>query len=205
MSGGGAAGGRASVAVGAVLVVVAMAAVAAEGASWCIARSSASPVALQTALDYACDAGADCSPIQPSGLCYLPNTLQAHASYAFNSYYQRRNYAPGSCEFAGTATTTITDPSYGSCTYPSSPSNAGAATSPATSSATPAMNTPKAAPGATTAAPSTTTSPSFGGAGVGGLKPGFGPGTTDATSPAAAAVPPLAHLLACSIAAILLA
>ncbi|KAK4788815.1 hypothetical protein SAY86_020134 [Trapa natans] len=41
--------------------------------------------------------GEDCSPVQP-------NTLQAHASYAFNSYYQIKALESGSCDFAGTAT-----------------------------------------------------------------------------------------------------
>ncbi|GAB2267238.1 hypothetical protein Dimus_002223 [Dionaea muscipula] len=101
---------------------------AAEG-YWCVARSEASEEALQRALDYACGAGgADCGPIQTTGLCYLPNTMLAHASYAFNSYYQRKNSAPGSCDFAGTATLAKTDPSFGSCVYPPNPSTAGAAT-----------------------------------------------------------------------------
>ncbi|CAL5416704.1 unnamed protein product [Camellia sinensis] len=94
-------------------------------ATWCVTRSEASDQALQTALDYACGAGADCAPILSSGLCYLPNTLQSHASYAFNSYYQRRGNAPGSCDFSGTATVAGTDPSYGSCVFPSSQSTAG--------------------------------------------------------------------------------
>ncbi|KAJ0561952.1 putative X8 domain-containing protein [Helianthus annuus] len=101
-------------------------------ATWCVARSDASREALQTALDYACSAGADCAPLQPSGLCFLPNTIQAHASYAFNSYYMRRFMAPGSCDFSGTATFAKTDPSYGSCVYPPSPSTAGATTTPIT-------------------------------------------------------------------------
>ena len=63
------------------------------------------------ALDYACGSGGDCLPLQPDGLCFLPNTIQAHASYAFNSYYQRRARAPGSCDFAGTATIATSDPS----------------------------------------------------------------------------------------------
>ncbi|MQL72482.1 hypothetical protein Taro_004828 [Colocasia esculenta] len=105
-------------AVAAVLLTAAMMAAVAEGGSWCIARSGASQTALQTALDYACGAGADCTPIQASGFCYLPNTLQAHASYAFNSYYQRNNMSPGSCDFAGTATVTITDPSQSSVLGP---------------------------------------------------------------------------------------
>ena len=81
------------------------------GTTWCVARSDASDQALQTALDYACGAGADCPPIQSDGLCYLPNTIQAHASFAFNSLYQRKARAPGSCNFAGTSTIAQTDPS----------------------------------------------------------------------------------------------
>ncbi|KAK8585574.1 hypothetical protein V6N13_050551 [Hibiscus sabdariffa] len=96
-----------------------------RGQSWCVARSDASYQALQTALDYACGSGADCNPLQSDGLCFLPNTIQAHASYAFNSYYQRRAMAPGSCDFAGTGTVAKSDPSYGSCIYPSSQRSAG--------------------------------------------------------------------------------
>lgn len=81
------------------------------GASWCVARSDASDQALQTALDYACASGADCAPLQTSGLCFLPNTLQAHASYAFDSFFQRKSMAPGSCDFGGTANIARTDPS----------------------------------------------------------------------------------------------
>ncbi|TQD83723.1 hypothetical protein C1H46_030723 [Malus baccata] len=91
--------------------------------TWCVARSDASTQSLQTALDYACGAGTDCSPIQSDELCYLPNTIQAHASYAFDSYYERQAKAPGSCGFSGTATIAQTDPSYGSCVYPFSTRN----------------------------------------------------------------------------------
>lgn len=94
--------------------------------TWCVVRSDASNEALQRGLDYACSyGGADCAPIQSNGLCYLPNTIQNHASYAFNSFYQRNNMAPGSCHFSGTATFAKTDPSYGSCVYPASPRAAG--------------------------------------------------------------------------------
>ncbi|OEL28731.1 hypothetical protein BAE44_0010250 [Dichanthelium oligosanthes] len=120
----------------------------AGAAAWCIARSGASDKALQSALDYACGpaGGADCAPIQASGLCYLPNTLAAHASYAFNSIFQRSRAAPGACDFAGTATVTLTDPSYGSCTYPSSPSTAGLSGTPGSTSSTPST-TSKSPPG----------------------------------------------------------
>lgn len=82
-----------------------------EGAYWCVARSDASEQALQAGLDYACGMGADCTTIQSNGLCYLPNTIQAHASYAFNSFFQRKAMAPGTCDFSGTATIAQTDPS----------------------------------------------------------------------------------------------
>ncbi|CAL0324970.1 unnamed protein product [Lupinus luteus] len=100
------------------------------GASWCVVRSDASFQALQTALDYACSAGADCSVLQPNGLCFLPNTIQAHASYAFNSFYQRKGY--------------------GSCVYPSSASSAGGSTIPIITP--PGMNNPNM-PSPTMAAP----------------------------------------------------
>ncbi|KAI3518533.1 hypothetical protein L1887_07338 [Cichorium endivia] len=91
-------------------------------ATWCVARNDATEDALQKALDYACGAGADCAPLQDSGLCFLPNTLQAHASYAFNSFYMHASMDSRSCDFSGTATIAKTDPSYGTCVYPSSPS-----------------------------------------------------------------------------------
>jgi hypothetical protein len=80
------------------------------GGSWCVASPSASPTALQVAMDYACGHGADCSAIQQGGSCFNPDTVKDHASYAFNSYYQK-NPAPTSCDFGGTATLTSTDPS----------------------------------------------------------------------------------------------
>ncbi|KAK1411162.1 hypothetical protein QVD17_37707 [Tagetes erecta] len=93
--------------------------------TWCVARTDATPDALQAALDFACGAGADCEPLQQTGQCFLPNTVQAHASYAFNSYYMHLSMDPAACDFAGTATLAKTDPSYGSCVYPASPSTAG--------------------------------------------------------------------------------
>lgn len=85
------------------------------GESWCVARENAPKLALQAALDYACGiGGADCSEIQEGGKCYNPNSLIAHASFAFNSYYQK-NPIPSSCNFGGSAVTISGDPSKSFC------------------------------------------------------------------------------------------
>eukprot|EP01018_Ginkgo_biloba_P019484 Gb_38565 [translate_table: standard] len=91
------------------------------GQSWCVAKNNIPDSTLQVALDYACGlGGADCGPIQPGGICFDPDSVFSHAAYAFNSYYQKNGLVPGTCDFGGTAVITATEPSYGSCVYPSS-------------------------------------------------------------------------------------
>lgn len=81
------------------------------GQAWCVAKSGLMDTTLQDAMDYACGmGGADCSAIQPMGACYNPNTLQAHASYAFNSYFQR-NPSAASCDFGGAGMLVNVNPS----------------------------------------------------------------------------------------------
>ncbi|KAI4304240.1 hypothetical protein MLD38_039782 [Melastoma candidum] len=118
------------------------------GQSWCLARAGVTDAALQMAIDYACGiGGADCSQIQEGASCYIPNTLQNHASYAFNSYYQRNPVAT-SCDFGGTAVIVNSNPSVGSCVYP----NTASVATPATV-ATPSTATTSSSPNPTSVAP----------------------------------------------------
>ncbi|KAF7827979.1 Plasmodesmata callose-binding protein 3 [Senna tora] len=77
---------------------------------YCVCKDGVGDQALQKTLDYACGAGADCTPILQNGACYNPNTVKDHCNYAVNSYFQRKGQAQGSCDFSGTATTSQTAP-----------------------------------------------------------------------------------------------
>ncbi|KAM7275141.1 hypothetical protein ACFE04_017007 [Oxalis oulophora] len=88
--------------------------------TWCVAIGSAGKDKLQPALDFACgEGGVDCRSIQPGATCFIPNTLEAHASFAFNSYYQKAGRAGGSCYFGGAAIVVTRVPKYGECELPS--------------------------------------------------------------------------------------
>ncbi|KAM4110377.1 hypothetical protein ACB094_03G190700 [Castanea mollissima] len=126
-----------------------------SSATYCVCKDGLSDQALQKSLDYACGAGADCTPIIQNGACYSPNTVKNHCDYAVNSYYQKKSEAQGSCDFSGTATVTQTAPTGSSttCVYPSSSQTGTTPTTPSTSTptTTPTGTTP------TTTTPSTTT------------------------------------------------
>ncbi|XP_022137073.1 PLASMODESMATA CALLOSE-BINDING PROTEIN 3-like [Momordica charantia] len=125
------------------LAVLLLAAMAGHSSgSWCVCKDGLGDAALQKALDYACGAGADCNPIRQNAACFLPNTVRAHCSYAVNSYFQKKAQTQGSCDFAGVAAISTTDPSAAGCSYPSSAGGSGAGTTPVTTAPTP--------PGATT-------------------------------------------------------
>ncbi|XP_051125953.1 glucan endo-1,3-beta-glucosidase 13-like isoform X2 [Andrographis paniculata] len=93
------------------------------GTTWCVARASSPPADLQVALDWACGKGqADCRAIRAGGPCFEPDTLIAHASFAFNSYYQQNGNSDIACYFGGTAALTRNDPSYSRCMFSTSES-----------------------------------------------------------------------------------
>ncbi|PON84488.1 Glycoside hydrolase [Trema orientale] len=89
------------------------------GNTWCVANGQVGKEKLQQALDFACGEGAaDCRPIQPGSTCYDPNTVEAHASFAFNSYYQKQSRQMGSCYFGGAAYVVTQPPRFGKCEFP---------------------------------------------------------------------------------------
>ncbi|KAF0911998.1 hypothetical protein E2562_012807 [Oryza meyeriana var. granulata] len=140
----------------------------ATAGTFCVALQNADPTALQAGLNWACGPGqADCSAIQPGGACYKQNNLAALASYAYNDYYQKMASTGATCSFNGTATTTTTDPSSGSCVFSGSSMAGGSNTS-----------VPGASPPTTLAPPAGFTPP------VGTSPP------TDFSPPAAGTTPP---------------
>ncbi|EEF52560.1 glucan endo-1,3-beta-glucosidase 7 [Ricinus communis] len=87
-------------------------------AAWCVPKEGVSDAQFQANLDYACGQGIDCSPIQPGGACFEPNTVASHAAYAMNLLYQTSEKNPSTCDFSQTAILSSENPSYNSCTYP---------------------------------------------------------------------------------------
>ncbi|KAH7675502.1 Glucan endo-1,3-beta-D-glucosidase protein [Dioscorea alata] len=84
---------------------------------WCVARPTVPDPILLEAMNYACGSGADCDAIQPNGACFEPDTLISHASYAFNSFWQRTKGAGSSCDFGGTAMLITKNPSFDGCHF----------------------------------------------------------------------------------------
>lgn len=74
-------------------------------------KADVSEAQLQTNLDYACGQGIDCSPIQPGGACFEPNTVASHATYAMNLLFQSLGKDPWNCDFSQTATLSSNNPS----------------------------------------------------------------------------------------------
>jgi len=72
----------------------------------CKAKAGVTNDQLQAAIQWVCDpAHLDCSPIQPGGPHYLPNTLIDHCNWAFNAYFlkNRSTQGLGACDFGGIA------------------------------------------------------------------------------------------------------
>jgi len=92
---------------------------------WCIAKPNLANSYYQGALDWVCgplsgQGQVNCGPINSGQSCFLPDTYQSHASWAFNSYYQTHGQTAQACDFQGTAMITTTDPSTSTCPYAAS-------------------------------------------------------------------------------------
>jgi len=70
----------------------------------CQANPKAKKSDLESALGWVCGVQ-DCSPINPGGAHYYPNTLEAHCTWAFTNYYinNRLQQGSGACNFNGNA------------------------------------------------------------------------------------------------------
>ncbi|KAI3916463.1 hypothetical protein MKW92_005920 [Papaver armeniacum] len=88
-----------------------------EGPTFCVARDLADENKLQEALDWACGHAVDCSPLLEGQPCHEPNTVAAHASYAFNAYYHLSGRLTGTCDFRGLGNITTANPSHGACIF----------------------------------------------------------------------------------------
>jgi len=72
----------------------------------CNSKPGADPAKLQSAIAWVCDpTHLDCSPINPGGPHYIPNTLVDHCNWAFNAYYRLHRTSQGvaACDFGGIA------------------------------------------------------------------------------------------------------
>ncbi|KAI3884874.1 hypothetical protein MKW92_001243 [Papaver armeniacum] len=89
--------------------------------TFCVAKEDADQKMLLAALDWTCGQGkVDCAVLREGQPCFEPNTVAAHASYAFSAYCHENGIDHVTCNFNGVATITTTDPSYGTCLYPGS-------------------------------------------------------------------------------------
>ncbi|KAE9604918.1 hypothetical protein Lal_00036748 [Lupinus albus] len=85
------------------------------GQQWCVPKPDATNEALQANINYVCNQGIDCRPIQPGGTCYAPNNVKVLATYAMNAYYQAKGHQLYNCDFARTGVITSVNPSHDNC------------------------------------------------------------------------------------------
>jgi hypothetical protein len=80
----------------------------------CRAKTTVTDSQLLTGLQWVCNPTyLDCSPIQPGGTNYIPNTIRDHSNWAFNAYFMKNRASQGvsACNFSGLAEVVNTTPS----------------------------------------------------------------------------------------------
>ncbi|KDP32593.1 hypothetical protein JCGZ_13143 [Jatropha curcas] len=91
-----------------------------KGKLWCVVRREAGLMEVERELSTVCSQGNEtCEALAPGNDCYEPISVIWHASYAFSSYWAQFRSQGASCYFNGLAKQTTTDPSHGSCKFPS--------------------------------------------------------------------------------------
>ncbi|KAE8650418.1 probable glucan endo-1,3-beta-glucosidase A6 [Cucumis sativus] len=91
-----------------------------RGRLWCVAARGVDLMELGATVDDVCGRGdGTCEALSPGRECYEPVSVYWHASYAFSSYWSKFRSQGASCYFNGLAEQTTTDPSNGSCRFPS--------------------------------------------------------------------------------------
>jgi len=68
----------------------------------CELFSNATQQGMQNALDYICS-NMDCTPIEPGGQFYQPNTLPAHTAWGVNAWWEAHIWTVEACNFGGIA------------------------------------------------------------------------------------------------------
>ncbi|KAM3236470.1 major pollen allergen Ole e 10 [Capsicum annuum] len=87
---------------------------------FCVPKPEAKDEKLQACIKWVCkEGGVDCGPINAGGACFQPNTVRSRAAWAMNAYFQMKGKADAMCGFSGAGVVSSTDPSYGTCKYPS--------------------------------------------------------------------------------------
>ncbi|GFP93513.1 probable glucan endo-1 3-beta-glucosidase a6 [Phtheirospermum japonicum] len=93
------------------------------GKLWCVVKNGANMTAVAAAQTWACSNGNSshhtCDAIQPGRECSGSSSTRTRASYAFSSYWAEMRAVGGGCDFQGLANITKTDPSFGTCKFPS--------------------------------------------------------------------------------------
>lgn len=88
---------------------------------WCLPKPGVSPENLQNVVNYVCSHMA--CPQPTTDRCFAYSDLSGRAGIIMNLYYQRFGRTEQACYFEGNGMIVTTDPSSGSCLYPSSSSS----------------------------------------------------------------------------------